>query len=77
MLAEFAQQPWPRPSLRYRFGEQDDGSVHANRQHVIVRSQRLEYRPMLDVGAETADAGKDRLACFGMPPKLARQGQQP
>src|SRR6516225_4721529 len=77
VLAELTQQPRSRPSLRCRFGEQDDGSVHADRQYVIIRSKRLEDRPVFYVGAETADAGNDCLACLGMPPELARQGEQP
>ena len=46
VLAELTQQPRSRPSLRCRFGEQDDGSVHADRQYVIIRSKRLEDRPV-------------------------------
>src|SRR6516164_3518779 len=76
MLAELTQQPRPRPSLRRRFGEQDDGPVHADGQHVIIGSERLEGRPMLDVRTEAADSRNDRLACLGMPPELARQGEQ-
>src|SRR5215469_1466812 len=77
MLAELTQQPRPRPSLRRRFGEQDDGPVHADGQNVIIGSERLEDCTVPYVGAETADAGKDRLACLGMPPQFARQGEQP
>jgi len=77
MIAELTQQPRPRSSLCCGFREQHDGSVHTDRQHVIIGSERLEGRTMFDIGAETADSGKDRLACLGVVPQLTRQREQP
>ena len=77
MLAELTQQPRPRPPLRCGFREQHDGSVQADGQHVIIGSERFEGCPMLDIGAETADSGKDRLTGLGMAPELAGQPEQP
>src|SRR6201986_5031369 len=59
-----------------RFGQQHDGAVQPDRQHVIVHSERFEDRSVLNVRAEPADAGYDRLAGFGMAAELARESEQ-
>ena len=77
MLAELTHELRSAPSLSRRFGEQDDGAVQADGQHVVIGGERFEGRSVLDVSAETANAGNDRLTGLGVPPQFARQCQQP
>ena len=74
---ELAEQLRPAALPGRRLGQQHDGAVQPDRQHVIVGAERLEDRSVLDVGAEPADAGDDRLASLGMAAELARQREQP
>src|SRR4029077_13738003 len=77
MGAKLAQQLWPAAALGCRFSQQHDGAVQADRQHVVIGAERFEARSVLDVRAETADAGDNRLARLRMSPELARQCKQP
>ncbi len=76
MSPDFANQLRAATLCGRRFGQQHDCTVQPDRQHVIVRSERFEDRSVLDVRAEPADAGYDRLARFGMAAELARQSEQ-
>ena len=69
---EFAQQLRSSALRRRRFGQQHDGAVQSDRQHIIVSGQRFEGRPVFNVGAEAADACDDSLAGFRMTAELAR-----
>src|SRR5215471_12820957 len=77
MLAELAHHLRASTPFCWRVGEQDHGAVQADGQHVVIGSERLEGRPMLDVRAKTADAGDDRLAGLRMSSKRSRQCKQP
>ena len=65
-----------RPHLGLRLGEQVHGAVHAERQHVVARLQRLVGGAEADVGAEAADSGGDLAARIRVAADHARQRQQ-
>ena len=65
-----------RAGLGLDTGQQFDGAVHANLQHVVVAPKGFVGRPMFEIGTEFADAGGDGLAVLGMGAQQARQGQQ-
>ena len=75
MSADFAQRLYCFAAAPFAFGEQGGGAVEADAQHV-VGFQRDEGLAVLEIRAETADAGDDHLAGFGMGSDIAGQGQQ-
>src|SRR5438874_3126459 len=77
MLADVAQQLRTAPLAGLGLGEHGDRAVQPDRQHIIVGAERGEDGTMLQIRAEAADPGGDRLAGFGMAADLARQRQQP
>src|SRR5437868_323170 len=76
MLAELAHELRPAPALACGFAEQNDGSVQADGQYVIVLGEGFKSLSVLDVGAKPTDAGNDRLAGFRVQAQLARQCQK-
>src|SRR5690348_2029585 len=59
-----------------RLGQQADRAVEADRQHVVVRRQRLVDLAVPDIGAEAADAGDDHFTVLRMRADVARQRQE-
>src|SRR5260221_4271784 len=57
-------------------GEQADGAIEPDGQHVVIGRQRLEGGAVLEIGTEAAEPGGDRLAGFRVLADLARQGEQ-
>src|SRR6185437_675068 len=57
------RRPAPR---RARLGEQADGAVEPDRQHVVVLGDRAEILAVLYIRAEAADRRDDHLAILGM-----------
>ena len=43
-------------------GDKRHRPIETDREHVIVAAERSKLRPMLEIGAEPADPGGDRLA---------------
>src|SRR5215510_2578502 len=77
MLAERAAgRRGAAPALLRLFGDQRDGAVEAEAEHVIAGLQVGVSLAVLDIGAIAADAGDDRLAGLGMTADFARQRQQ-
>src|SRR6185312_1390148 len=67
------RRPAPR---RARLGEQADGAVEPDRQHVVVLGDRAEILAVLYIRAEAADRRDDHLAILGMGSDVARQSQK-
>src|SRR5579875_890523 len=76
MFAQGLERLRSRTTPSRLFGQQCHRPVEADRQHIIVSAQRAEGIAVLDIGAETADAGDDRPARIGVPAELARQREQ-
>ena len=68
-----------RPKGAHRgelFRQHIDGTIEADRQHVVVLVERGEHAGHLHVRPKAADAGLDRLLQFRMDTDDARQRQQ-
>ena len=73
MRPDLAQQLRAAPGRGFRLGQQRDGTVEPDRQHIVIGGERGEGRAMLQIGPEAADAGGDRLAGLGVEADIARQ----
>src|SRR5208282_6786011 len=73
MRAELAQ--CRRPAA-LGLAQEIDGAIEPDREDLLERAQALVGALMLDVRAETADAGGDRLARLGVVADLARQREK-
>src|SRR6185437_15127872 len=60
-----------------RLGEENDGAIEADGQHVVLGGQRLEGGAVFQIGAEAADPGDDLLAGLRVIADVARQGEEP
>ncbi|CAH0312433.1 hypothetical protein ROS9278_04991 [Roseomonas sp. CECT 9278] len=69
MRAQFAH-------ARPRIGQQCQGAVHADAEHVVILVERLEHRARPNIRAEAAEAGGDLLAGLWVSADDARQRQQ-
>ena len=76
MRPDLAQRLGAGPGLGGVGGQQVDGAVHADLQHILFRRQVLVLVAMLQIGPVAADASQDRLARLRVPADLARQRQQ-